>query len=196
MVRAVPLRACPFYTCPAWPAFVCRLLLCSRMSQETMMYASAGALARGDADINLRFPHKGYREKIWDHAAGVVIVQEAGACISDASGQEQSSVLARTPLGTYLSRCIAYAICLHVRLPFCAFEGQASTSVGRRATGLQPRALAGPGRRHCDVHANSASSSAAGYQGACHPRGICNMTIMCSCKRRRLSLRGQQEGWQ
>ena len=46
----------------------------------------AGALARGDAAILLRFPHKGYREKIWDHAAGVVIVQEAGAVITDASG--------------------------------------------------------------------------------------------------------------
>ena len=46
----------------------------------------AGALARGDAAINLRFPHKGYREKIWDHVAGVLIVEEAGARISDASG--------------------------------------------------------------------------------------------------------------
>lgn len=45
-----------------------------------------GALARGDAAILLRFPHKGYREKIWDHAAGVVIVQEAGAVTTDASG--------------------------------------------------------------------------------------------------------------
>ena len=48
--------------------------------------ANAGALARGDAAILLRFPHKGYREKIWDHAAGVVIVQEAGAVTTDASG--------------------------------------------------------------------------------------------------------------
>lgn len=46
----------------------------------------AGALARGDAAINLRFPKKGYREKIWDHAPGALIVQEAGAVISDASG--------------------------------------------------------------------------------------------------------------
>lgn len=45
-----------------------------------------GALARGDALINLRFPHAGYREKIWDHVAGVVIVIEAGAVVSDASG--------------------------------------------------------------------------------------------------------------
>lgn len=48
--------------------------------------AKYGALARGDAAILLRFPHKGYREKIWDHAAGAIIVQEAGAVITDASG--------------------------------------------------------------------------------------------------------------
>lgn len=47
---------------------------------------AAGALARGDAAINMRFPRPGYREKIWDHAAGALIVQEAGAAISDASG--------------------------------------------------------------------------------------------------------------
>ena len=45
---------------------------------------------RGDAAINMRFPHKGYREKIWDHAAGALIVQEAGAAISDASGASHS----------------------------------------------------------------------------------------------------------
>eukprot|EP00891_Asterochloris_glomerata_P007631 jgi/Astpho2/7631/Aster-02524 len=49
--------------------------------------AKYGALARGDAAILLRFPHKGYREKIWDHCAGAVIVEEAGARISDASGK-------------------------------------------------------------------------------------------------------------
>ncbi|CAL5228744.1 g11929 [Coccomyxa viridis] len=48
--------------------------------------AKYGALARGDAAINLRFPHKSYREKIWDHVAGALIVEEAGGKISDASG--------------------------------------------------------------------------------------------------------------
>ncbi len=46
----------------------------------------AGALARGDACVNLRFPHAGYREKVWDHAAGALIVAEAGARITDAAG--------------------------------------------------------------------------------------------------------------
>eukprot|EP00268_Persea_americana_P016591 TRINITY_DN17869_c0_g1_i4.p1 TRINITY_DN17869_c0_g1~~TRINITY_DN17869_c0_g1_i4.p1 ORF type:complete len:314 (+),score=81.99 TRINITY_DN17869_c0_g1_i4:109-1050(+) len=36
--------------------------------------AKYGALARGDGAIYLRFPHEGYREKIWDHAAGCIVV--------------------------------------------------------------------------------------------------------------------------
>jgi 3'-phosphoadenosine 5'-phosphosulfate (PAPS) 3'-phosphatase len=36
--------------------------------------AKYGALSRGDGVIYLRFPHKGYREKIWDHAAGYIVV--------------------------------------------------------------------------------------------------------------------------
>ncbi|KAK9803731.1 hypothetical protein WJX73_008586 [Symbiochloris irregularis] len=52
--------------------------------------AKYGALARGDAAVILRFPNRNYREKIWDHCAGAVIVQEAGGIISDAAG---------TPLG-------------------------------------------------------------------------------------------------
>ncbi|XP_075083976.1 3'(2'),5'-bisphosphate nucleotidase 1-like isoform X6 [Nicotiana tabacum] len=38
--------------------------------------AKYGALSRGDGAIYLRFPHKGYREKIWDHAAGYLVVAE------------------------------------------------------------------------------------------------------------------------
>ncbi|KAK2656190.1 hypothetical protein Ddye_009242 [Dipteronia dyeriana] len=48
--------------------------------------AKYGALARGDGAIYLRFPHKGYREKIWDHAAGCIVVTEAGGVVSDVSG--------------------------------------------------------------------------------------------------------------
>ncbi|XP_010270358.1 PREDICTED: SAL1 phosphatase-like [Nelumbo nucifera] len=45
-----------------------------------------GALSRGDGAIYLRFPHKGYREKIWDHAAGSIVVTEAGGVVTDAAG--------------------------------------------------------------------------------------------------------------
>jgi 3'(2'), 5'-bisphosphate nucleotidase len=45
------------------------------------------ALARGDASIYLRLPRSSdYREKIWDHAAGTIIVEEAGGRVSDFSG--------------------------------------------------------------------------------------------------------------
>ncbi|KAK6922805.1 Inositol monophosphatase-like, partial [Dillenia turbinata] len=49
--------------------------------------AKYGALSRGDGAIYLRFPHKGYREKIWDHAAGYIVVTEAGGVASDAAGK-------------------------------------------------------------------------------------------------------------
>ncbi|KAK9096249.1 hypothetical protein Sjap_021746 [Stephania japonica] len=48
--------------------------------------AKYGALARGDGAIYLRFPRKGYREKIWDHAAGCLVVTEAGGVATDAAG--------------------------------------------------------------------------------------------------------------
>ncbi|KAL2521290.1 Inositol monophosphatase family protein [Forsythia ovata] len=48
--------------------------------------AKYGALSRGDGAIYLRFPHKGYREKIWDHAAGYIVVAEAGGVATDAAG--------------------------------------------------------------------------------------------------------------
>lgn len=48
--------------------------------------AKYGALSRGDGAIYLRFPHRGYREKIWDHAAGCIVVTEAGGVVTDAAG--------------------------------------------------------------------------------------------------------------
>ncbi|MFN3648384.1 MAG: 3'(2'),5'-bisphosphate nucleotidase [Armatimonadota bacterium] len=49
--------------------------------------AKYGAVARGDASIYLRLsPSAEYREKIWDHAAGAIVVQEAGGTVTDAEG--------------------------------------------------------------------------------------------------------------
>ncbi|XP_030552744.2 PAP-specific phosphatase HAL2-like [Rhodamnia argentea] len=45
------------------------------------------AIARGDAEVFMKFARAGYKEKIWDHAAGVVIVQEAGGVVTDARGR-------------------------------------------------------------------------------------------------------------
>jgi 3'(2'), 5'-bisphosphate nucleotidase len=45
-------------------------------------------VARGEASVYLRLPTKAeYREKIWDHAAGAVIVKEAGGAVTDARGR-------------------------------------------------------------------------------------------------------------
>jgi len=45
------------------------------------------AVAMGDADIYLRLPtRKGYQEKIWDHAGGILVVEEAGGQVSDIHG--------------------------------------------------------------------------------------------------------------
>jgi 3'(2'), 5'-bisphosphate nucleotidase len=49
--------------------------------------AKYAAIARGDAEIFMKFAKAGYKEKIWDHAAGVLIVQEAGGVVTDAGGR-------------------------------------------------------------------------------------------------------------
>jgi 3'(2'), 5'-bisphosphate nucleotidase len=46
------------------------------------------AVARGDASIYLRLPtSEEYREKIWDHAAGAIVVEEAGGTVTDVHGR-------------------------------------------------------------------------------------------------------------
>eukprot|EP00898_Chlorokybus_atmophyticus_P002195 jgi/Chlat1/2977/Chrsp2S04703 len=49
--------------------------------------AKYGAMARGDATIYMRLPKKGYVEKIWDHAAGSIVIEEAGGCVMDVAGK-------------------------------------------------------------------------------------------------------------
>ena len=52
--------------------------------------AKYGAVARGDASLYLRLPSPkspDYREKIWDHAAGCIIVEEAGGRVTDMTGK-------------------------------------------------------------------------------------------------------------
>ncbi|MFM7135190.1 MAG: inositol monophosphatase family protein [Planctomycetota bacterium] len=45
-------------------------------------------VARGGADIYMRLPVKAdYREKIWDHAAGALVAEEAGALVCDVDGR-------------------------------------------------------------------------------------------------------------
>jgi len=44
-------------------------------------------VARGDSSIYLRLSELTYKEKIWDHAAGVAIVREAGGKVTDFDGK-------------------------------------------------------------------------------------------------------------
>jgi 3'-phosphoadenosine 5'-phosphosulfate (PAPS) 3'-phosphatase len=50
--------------------------------------AKYAAVACGDAALYLRLPVKrGYREKIWDHAAGVAVIEAAGGRVTDLNGK-------------------------------------------------------------------------------------------------------------
>jgi 3'(2'), 5'-bisphosphate nucleotidase len=59
--------------------------------------AKYGSIARGAGDIYLRLPtSKTYQEKIWDHAAGDLIVREAGGQVTDTKGQRLDFGVGRT----------------------------------------------------------------------------------------------------
>ena len=52
--------------------------------------AKYAAVARGDAVLYLRLPSGNpdrYAEKIWDHAAGALVVEEAGGIVTDMHGK-------------------------------------------------------------------------------------------------------------
>lgn len=51
--------------------------------------AKYAVVARGEAEAYLRLPRdQVYREKIWDHAAGLLVVTEAGGRVTDISGMD------------------------------------------------------------------------------------------------------------
>ncbi|KJZ74659.1 3'(2'),5'-bisphosphate nucleotidase [Hirsutella minnesotensis 3608] len=69
-------------------ADISRLLGIAKPSVRMDSQAKYGSIARGAGDVYLRLPtSKTYREKIWDHAAGDLIVTEAGGRVSDIFGQ-------------------------------------------------------------------------------------------------------------
>ena len=56
-----------------------------------------GCVARGDAHIFLRIPVKeNYEEKIWDHAAGYLLVKEAGGQVTNWFGADLDFTRGRT----------------------------------------------------------------------------------------------------
>ncbi|KAM3533818.1 hypothetical protein MY4038_002918 [Beauveria bassiana] len=59
--------------------------------------AKYGSIARGAGDIYLRLPVKAtYQEKIWDHAAGDLIVRESGGQVTDIYGKRLDFGAGRT----------------------------------------------------------------------------------------------------
>jgi 3'(2'), 5'-bisphosphate nucleotidase len=56
-----------------------------------------GLVARGDAELYLRLPtRKDYQEKIWDHAAGMIVVTESGGRVTDIDGKPLDFTHGRT----------------------------------------------------------------------------------------------------
>lgn len=49
--------------------------------------AKYAVVARGEADIYMRLPTRpGYVERIWDHACGMLVIEEAGGTVTDIDG--------------------------------------------------------------------------------------------------------------
>jgi HAL2 family 3'(2'),5'-bisphosphate nucleotidase len=59
--------------------------------------AKYAMVARGDASVYLRLPTSThYRERIWDHAAGAICVEEAGGRVTDVEGKPLDFTQGRT----------------------------------------------------------------------------------------------------
>lgn len=69
----------------------------TRPSVRMDSQAKYASIARGAGDVYLRLPVSAtYQEKIWDHAAGDLIVREAGGGVSDVQGQRLDFSVGRT----------------------------------------------------------------------------------------------------
>jgi 3'(2'), 5'-bisphosphate nucleotidase len=68
---------------------VARKLNISRLPLRMDSQVKYGIVARGEAVLYLRIPapsEQGFKENIWDHAAGVLMAEEAGGKVTDAFG--------------------------------------------------------------------------------------------------------------
>ncbi|AGA29586.1 3'(2'),5'-bisphosphate nucleotidase [Singulisphaera acidiphila] len=71
-----------------WSATVAHRLGITAPPVRLDSQAKYAVVARGEADIYLRLPTKAdYREKIWDHASGALILAEAGGVVTDLDGR-------------------------------------------------------------------------------------------------------------
>ena len=80
--------------------------------------AKYAVVARGEATIYLRAPstsEPGYRENIWDHAAGSIIAEEAGGRVTDTLGQPldfASGIKMKKNLGVVVTNGVLHEIVL------------------------------------------------------------------------------------
>lgn len=80
-----------------WAEAVAQALGIEKPSVRMDSQCKYAAIARGDAEIYLRLPTRpGYQEKIWDHAAGVICVTEAGGSVTDIEGRHLDFSRGRT----------------------------------------------------------------------------------------------------
>lgn len=78
-------------------AQIASLLGITKPSVRMDSQAKYASIARGAGDIYLRLPVKAsYQEKIWDHAAGDLIVREAGGQVTDITGSRLDFGAGRT----------------------------------------------------------------------------------------------------
>ena len=66
------------------------------MDSQAKYAAVASQMSGGDVYLRLPVPGKNYVEKIWDHAAGSIIIEEAGGVVSDSLGRPINFGLGRT----------------------------------------------------------------------------------------------------
>lgn len=71
-----------------WSAAIARKLGITAEPVRMDSQAKYAVVARGEASIYLRLPTRAdYRERIWDHAAGALVVEEAGGTVTDIDGR-------------------------------------------------------------------------------------------------------------
>lgn len=71
-----------------WAAAIAEKLGVTTDSVRMDSQCKYATVARGDASVYLRLPTRpGYEEKIWDHAAGMLAVVEAGGRVTDIHGK-------------------------------------------------------------------------------------------------------------
>ncbi|KKJ00159.1 inositol monophosphatase family protein [Prochlorothrix hollandica] len=75
---------------PAWQQAVAQAIGLQADPLPMDSLAKYGAIARGEADLYMRLPSGASaqrRENIWDHGAGVLVLEEAGGRVTDQWGQ-------------------------------------------------------------------------------------------------------------